>query len=328
MTDKQVDDPGGLSVTFLSRIHEILCVTRIGRRAALPLLQRAGRIWVPHTILRPVRPCPDDVTVVIGVRNRADHRLANSLRSIRGQTYPAHLLRTVVVDYGSEPEHARRTERLCAEHGAAYMRVSGVSVWSRSRCLNVGLRRAATKFVLTSDVDILFSPGYVAGAVGTLRLSSLSYVCSSMLDLPEASAGVLERTARTGEALQLDTWKDWCRPRLGWEQHPSVCMTYTALLRAVRGYDEYYEGWGWEDEDLARRLERLGARRALPGSGSFYLHQWHPEWERGRDGANALRVERNRLHFVQTQSIVRNDRNWGNMPPAEAGSSAWPRAPA
>src|SRR5262245_7440332 len=47
---------------------------------------------------------PDTVTVVIGVRNRADTRLASALASLRRQRYPQELLRIVVVDYGSTPD--------------------------------------------------------------------------------------------------------------------------------------------------------------------------------------------------------------------------------
>jgi GT2 family glycosyltransferase len=306
-------------LSILSRTYQVLSIARSTRRRLPPtLLQRAGRSWVDRAVGRQGKGRPADVTVLIGTRNRADHRLANSLRSLCEQPYPAELLRAVVVDYGSEPEDAERTELLCAEHRAEYVRVDGVSVWSRSRCLNVGIRRAATTLFLTSDVDILFSPGYVADAVAALTRPQPAYVCAAMLDLPEESAEVVERTARTGNALQLDAWKARSRPRHDWEHHPSICLTYTAVLQAIRGYDEFYETWGWEDYDLARRLEYLGLGRRLLDSGSFYLHQWHPESERGRDGLGAAIVERNRQHFKRTHSIVRNDRNWGIPSPTRS----------
>lgn len=43
----------------------------------------------------------------------------------------------------------------------------------------------------------------------------------------------------------------------------------------VNGYDENFEGWGKEDDDLAHRLHRSGCRkRALRFSGIVY-HLWH-----------------------------------------------------
>lgn len=299
-------------LTYISLVHEALSkfqTTR--RRLPAPLLQDLGRAWLQAAVLHPELSRPDDVSVVIGVRNRADYRLVNALKSIRMQTYPADLVRILVVDYGSESGGAHHAERICGEHRAEYLRVDDASVWSRSRCLNVGIRRAATKFVMASDVDVLLSPRYLSDSVGVLRTSPLSVICSAMLDLPEESAEILERAARTGADLQPDAWKEWCRPRLGWEQHPSVCMTYTALYQVIRGYDEHYELWGWEDDDLMKRFTYLGLRPKAPDSGSFYMHQWHADSERGKDPEQA---RRNESYFKATHSILRNDDSWG-VPP-------------
>lgn len=294
-------------LTRLSRAYEILGKFKTSRRLAAPVLQALGRAWLQSAVL-PELSGPDDVTVVIGVRNRADYRLVNALRSIRTQTYPADLIRIAVVDYASEPESAQRAQKICDEHRAEYIRVERASVWSRSRCLNVGLRRAETKFVMTSDVDIVLSSRYLSDAVGVLTRSRPSVVCSAMLDLPEESAGTLERAARTGEDLQLDAWKERCQPRHGWQVHPTVCMTYTALYRVIRGYDEHYELWGWEDFDLMQRLTDLGLRQKSVGAGSFYMHQWHAESERGKD---AEQFRQNESYFNSTHSILRNDERWG-----------------
>lgn len=59
---------------YLSRIHEVLAVSR-SNFAQWPSrrFQRAGCAWVRRSIFRPQVLRPDDVTVVIGARNRADH---------------------------------------------------------------------------------------------------------------------------------------------------------------------------------------------------------------------------------------------------------------
>jgi hypothetical protein len=201
---------------------------------------------------------------------------------------------------------------MCREHEASYVRVDDVSVWSRSRCLNVAIRLADTKFLMTSDVDVLLSPRYLADAVRELTASPLSVVCSAMLDLPEESAEVVEQSALAGEELPLEAWKQWCTPRYGWFAHPSICVALTAVYQALRGFDEYYELWGCEDQDLLRRLVYLGMRPTPLRSGSFYLHQWHPraDWEHGR--GNAPPLLRNRAHFARSHSLLRNGPEWGS----------------
>lgn len=292
-------------------MHEALGAHRATRRLLpAPPLQIVGRAWLRSTVLRDELARPDDVTVVIGIRNRVDHRLVNALRSIRSQTHPADLIRIVVVDYGSEPVSARRAEGVCDEHRADYVRVDGVGTWSRSRCLNVGLRRADTKLVMTSDADVVLSRRYLSDAVRVLRTSPTSIVCSAMLDLPEESVEILERSARVGDDLRLEAWRQSCRPRKGWDAHPSICLAYTAVYRAVGGLDEYYEGWGAEDDDMMRRFVYLGLRRTTVGAGSFYMHQWHAAAERGRDDAT---TRRNRSYLARSHSIVRNDGDWGDL---------------
>ncbi|HZO62946.1 MAG TPA: glycosyltransferase [Gaiellaceae bacterium] len=286
------------------------------RRGFRPFLRIAGRAWLRRAVLESELGRPDAVTVLIGARNRANYRLENALRSIRAQTYPASLVHAMVVDYGSDPADAARTAAMCARFEAEYVRVDGVDVWSRSRCLNVGIRRAATKFLQISDADIVFPPRYLAGCVEVLRAAPISVVGSAMLDLPEESARELERAA--SEDGVLDAWTHAGRPRNGEPHHVSICATYTAFFHAVRGYDEFYEVWGEEDDDLHRRFVYLGLTPRTLGPDCSYLHQWHPDSERARDGENAERVRRNQLYLSQAHSILRNDGRWG-IPHGTAG---------
>lgn len=295
----------------LSATYEVLGRWRTTRIFGLLFLRSVGRLWLKRAVLRNERSRTDDITVVIGSRNRADYRLENALRSIRSQTYPADLIRIVVVDYGSDSDCAARAAEMCRRHGAKYVRVDDVKIWSRSRCLNVGIRHANTKFLLSSDADIVFPPDYLSSCVEVLRAAPTSIVGSVMLDLPEQTAGILEESARTGSELQFGSWKRWCRPRHDHPFHPSICATYTAFFHVVRGYDEFYEVWGNEDEDLYRRFRYLGLTPRRPRRGSFYMHQWHAESARGRDGKNADQVRRNQLYVTRARSILRNDGNWG-----------------
>ena len=300
-------------LTFLSRVHATLGGSRITRRLLRVRWGRElARAWLRRAVLSGQLSRPDDITVLIGVRNRSDYRIVNALRSIRGQTYPAQLVRIVVVDYGSEPTSALLTREVCRQHGAEYVRVDDAAVWSRSRCLNVGIRRTGTKYLMTSDVDVVLSPQYLSDAVQALKISPLSVICSPMLDLPEESAEIFRRSADTGEELQLDHWKALCSPRFGAEFHPSLAVTHTALYQLIRGYDEYYEVWGVEDDDLMRRFRYLGLDPKTLDSGSFYLHQWHPKFEGVPEGEHAPQIRRNRAHFKENYSVLRNDSNWGH----------------
>lgn len=57
-------------------------------------------------------------------------------------------------------------------------------------------------------------------------------------------------------------------------------------FRRVRGFDESFEGWGFEDSDLAVRLINSGVRRTEGAFATGVLHLWHPESDRRHEGRN------------------------------------------
>lgn len=291
--------------------------SRLGRSSlgqgvlGLGLLEAVGKRWARTAIVERMRHLPDDVTVLIGIRNRTDYRIINALRCVQDQRYPWGRVHALVVDYGSEPSQARALEEICERRGASLLRVEEPGIWSRGRCLNVGLRRTTTKFVMTSDADLLLSSHYLADAVATLRARPLSVVCSPMLDLPEESRETLQRIARDEEPLDVDALSPRCPVRKGLKLHPSAGVTFTGFHHAIRGYDEFYEGWGREDDDLMSRLMALGIHMIAAPERSFYLHQWHPKYEGLNAEEQARSVERNTAHLQRSRSIVRNGEDWG-----------------
>lgn len=58
----------------------------------------------------------------------------------------------------------------------------------------------------------------------------------------------------------------------------------------VNGFDEAYEGWGFEDSDLAVRLLNAGVRRKEGAFATGLLHLWHKENDRRFEGENLARL--------------------------------------
>lgn len=294
------------ALALLSTVNGALGRFGVGRSLLRELgVRRWARRWL-RSVVAEEGEGADDVTVLIGIRNRTDYRLRNALRSIRDQELPGSRVEAMVVDYGSAPSHAARTREACEEFGGRYVRVEGGPVWSRARCLNEGIRRATTTFLMTSDADILLSPGYLAEAIRLLRQRPLSVVCAPMLDLPPSSVEATRRAARLAGPLPLEAWRPSTRPRLDWDFHPSIAVTRTSFHRLVRGYDEAYEVWGDEDVDLMQRLRKLGLEPVVPDDDVFYLHQWHPKHENVPEHAVEAAIARNRRVLESRHSIVRN----------------------
>jgi len=61
---------------------------------------------------------------------------------------------------------------------------------------------------------------------------------------------------------------------------------------AVNGFDEAYEGWGYEDSDLVVRLIRANVYRKDGRFAIPVFHLWHTENDRSSEGENAERLEK------------------------------------
>lgn len=66
---------------------------------------------------------------------------------------------------------------------------------------------------------------------------------------------------------------------------------WRADLMAVNGFDEAFEGWGYEDSDLAVRLINAGVRRKEGAYATGVLHLWHRENDRRSEGDNWNRLQ-------------------------------------
>lgn len=268
-----------------------------------PLRRRALRA----SISRSLGGGRQDITVVIGARNRGDFRLRNALAAIRAQTYPRDLVRIIVVDYGSDPSQAAATESLTRRFGGDYLGVETTGPWNRAHCLNIGIRQAKTALVQTGDVDILFADNYLEECVDRLSKDPLQYAHCLCTDLPEECNGILTSDEVPTPQL-LRTLRDQGRSRPG---GMGIIAIHRQFLERLRGYDEFFDTYGGEDLDLVQRLQCLGLTCADLGDKSFYLHQWHPPFRiQDREAFEAI-AQRNRAYVKQACSMIRNPEHWG-----------------
>jgi hypothetical protein len=121
----------------------------------------------------------------------------------------------------------------------------------------------------------------------------LSEAASAALTEADVDAGRHETlaTARDRRDLRRRAWKS----RLGlWFRHPHRPKVFGAnlavdrgLFEEVNGFDERFQGYGFEDSDLRDRVVRLRPRppiRVLHGRNDV-LHLWHPR-PKGRKAAS------------------------------------------
>ncbi len=66
---------------------------------------------------------------------------------------------------------------------------------------------------------------------------------------------------------------------------------YHADFTAANGFEEQFEGWGYEDSDLAVRLHHLGVRRTSGRFAVTVLHLWHRSNKSSLEKSNWARLQ-------------------------------------
>lgn len=257
-----------------------------------------------------------DISVVIGIKNRIDYRITNTLISLRHQTYNKSLIQIILVDYGSEKKYIKEYQHLCRKYQCKYIRVPLQNEWSRAHCLNIGIKHAVGKYILTSDADIIFEDNYIETAIEALKKDPKQVVYCKMLDLKKDCLYEEIDIRKDYPSLKKKAiYRGELLDNINFNYGQSINLSLNAFYYSIKGYDEFYKAWGSEDIDLINRFKNLGLKTLDLSDKTSYLHQWHPRWE-GTDihSKEDERITENRKYQKKHKSIIRNNDAWGEIP--------------
>lgn len=240
------------------------------------------------------------ISVIIPCRDRSGLRLSACLNSLRWQDAPSASVDIILSDFGSSPSHQSSLRDLSDQYDCRLVRTDTDELWNRSKALNIGIQNAQTDYVLCTDVDILFAPDFLSTVIAELSNGKKLVVCRCR-DLPQnVSVQNWEKTDFPGLVLQ-STFRKF--PGTG------ACQaTRRDWLIGVRGYDEGYVFWGYEDRDMVWRARRAGLDVTWIHDSTSMLHQWH----RKMDNDHRLLLYKNKLRYFTTGFVLRKNRDgWG-----------------
>ncbi len=246
------------------------------------------------------------ISAIIPVRNRTDDRLENCLRALNWQDLPSENYELLISDFGSSPEEALKVKEMAATYGARIIRTDTDEIWNKSRALNVAIREADGHYVFCTDVDMVFEPNFLSTLLRVQEENDdeALAVCRCR-DLPESVPG---RVWNRDDYPQL---KSQAAFRENWGGSGACQMALKSFFEEVRGYDESYEFWGMEDNDMKYRAHRFGLKVTWIQERTSMLHQWHPS-DRGKKPLSKLF---NDIRFYITRyRIKKNRKSWGGRP--------------
>lgn len=246
------------------------------------------------------KPSKPRLSVIIPVRNRSGIRADNCLRSLRWQTLDD--VEIVLSDFGSSDEERAGLAAIASRHEARIVYTATDALWNRSRALNLGLQAATAPMAVCTDIDMLFSPTFLEEVVrGIEDHDGEALVVCRCRDLPQS---VPERAWEASDYPELERQSTF-RQAMG----TGACQgAPRSFFERVRGYDERYVYWGFEDKDMVSRAERAGLSLVWIHERTSMLHQWH----RRMAADKPLWKYHNKLRFYLTKHrVVKNRDRWG-----------------
>lgn len=199
-------------------------------------------------------------SVLVSFRNRDAQRVKNSLDSLAKQSFKAFEL--IFIDYGSELELSSEIEQVVKAYDfASYVYFDSRGwFWNKSHAMNMAINRAKGEFAVLWDIDLMVEPDFLERLA--LKDFDKIYTIHRCLYLPEESNRLNYKDSKI----------------LSQAKHAYVGLgiVKTEVLHRINGFNEFFQVWGAEDDDIFRRIEAQGLERVYVNSDEAVVyHQWH-----------------------------------------------------
>lgn len=252
-----------------------------------------------------------EIAVLVSTYQRP-HHLQRCLLSIACQRHiEPHQLEIVVTDDGSTDETPEVVRRFADSAPFTVRFTTHPHVtFQLARCRNEGVAASTAPYLLFLDGDCLLPPDHIYQHLLRRQphTAQAGYCCH--FDR-QTTAEITESTIRTGAFVQRAPRTAHAKLRImdykarwyaAWHHplKPKLFGGNVGIWRSdyesVNGYDEEFEGWGCEDDDLRLRLRAAGIRIRSILRWTCTYHLWHPPAESTpptwKDGANVAYLNR------------------------------------
>lgn len=295
------------------------------------------------------------VDIIIPVRSREEYDICERLEMRKSYNLPSGFS-FLIVDFGSDPDEAKKNKKLCEKNNFKYYFMDEQhSLWNASKARNFALLKSTADFVIFEDVDLISHVDFYH----QIKKQILSLLINRNWPFFVVPVAYLKEEGSKDIVSPLDhnVYDDFVTEIFNAEESnlidfyaPAssylICSRENAIF--VGGYDEAYQGWGFEDSDfwlkLLRDLDiekprdffRLDTRpysnqvqwrgwRALfrifadlcAQKGIYSFHKWHPIAEH----RSKFIRERNHKIFLKNTEYYLNEKYsliplWSNEKPS------------
>jgi len=200
-------------------------------------------------------------SIITAFRNRDAQRVKNSLNSLAKQTIQDFEL--IFVDYGSDAAVSKTIKSIVKNYSFAKYVFNNTRgwFWSRSHALNTGIKLASGQLTLLWDIDLIVELDFLE-KLGQQNFQDKFTTHRCYYLPPEAN----NQNYKSSEILKNSQ-----------HSYVGLCCVQTKIVNKIGGFDEFFQVWGAEDDDLYNRLQLEGLeRQQIDATQVPVYHQWHP----------------------------------------------------
>jgi GT2 family glycosyltransferase len=206
-----------------------------------------------------------DISVIIPTYNSRD-LLVETLRALLAQDCDAQRYEIIVLDDGSTDDSAEAVRGL---NGPVRLIYEWRENRGRGAARNAGARLAHNPVLLFLDADVRPAPGFLSGHARQHQAHRRAGVQGRTLQAPETLKTTFMRATNLLPDLTI-------RRKEALSPLHVITRNFSVTAEAfweVGGFDEAFVGYGWEDIELAMRLQEAGvALRYEPEALAYHHH--------------------------------------------------------
>jgi hypothetical protein len=259
------------------------------------------------------------VGVVVTFAHRDPLSVLNLMRTLAAQTRLPEAM--ALVNFGTPcPE----LEAAALPFHYVYRHFPQGVEWCLPLAENQGVRLLPpVETLLFIDADTLLAPNFIE--CGLRLLDRRVLINCRLLDLPRGAV-----TPETDVVRDFERLKSLTQPRLEISAVGGCQWVRTKAFAAIRGHDEGFKMWCFEDMDFQRRARWLGLQPVHLEEQTALLHQWHLSKDEILKDPKAPSVKlardwyRKNLARLQTRVVMWdigkfsfaevNPQGWGKLP--------------
>ena len=200
---------------------------------------------------------------MISYKNRDVSRVYSFLDSLENQTLKNFDL--IFVDYGSDKPLKNSVDFKKYSYDIEYIYTyTNGHFWNRAASLNIGLKISQSDVIIIADIDLIFSENFIDD-IYSINFDNFFYTFNCYYLRQGFSYFDVKKYKFEYFAIGVEK-----------ENYVGLCAIKSSDLKSINYFDEFYQIWGLEDDDLYKRLSEKGISRShISLNKASVFHVWH-----------------------------------------------------